>query len=109
MVLCEERECSVCYQAYTRWERVPRKLHCRHTFCTPCLQRMARPISGLQSVSCPLCRWKTCVAPNRSLQEALWVDSQVWDQISESDSEEQQEEEEVEESRQTQPAAQPKR
>ncbi|KAJ8418635.1 hypothetical protein AAFF_G00001340 [Aldrovandia affinis] len=95
MVLCEDRECGVCYMSYSRRERVPRVLHCRHTFCAPCLELMAQAKSGLLTVRCPLCRQMTCVGRGLGLQEALWVDSKVWDQIPESE----EEEEEVEEER----------
>ncbi|KAG5851151.1 hypothetical protein ANANG_G00089990 [Anguilla anguilla] len=85
MVLCEDRECGVCYAAYSRRERVPRVLHCRHTFCAPCLELMAQPKSGMLTVRCPLCRQVTCVGRGLGLQEALWVDAKVWDQIAESE------------------------
>ncbi|KAG9343571.1 hypothetical protein JZ751_013740 [Albula glossodonta] len=91
----EEQECGVCYQAYTRWERVPRRLNCRHTFCTPCLLRMCQPLSSLLSVRCPYCRWTTCMAPGLSLQEALWVNSKLWDTISESGEDEEEDHEGV--------------
>ncbi|KAI1889298.1 hypothetical protein AGOR_G00177750 [Albula goreensis] len=96
MVLCEDRECGVCYMSYSRRERVPRVLHCRHTFCAPCLELMAQPKSGLLTVRCPLCRQMTCVGRGVGLQEALWVDSKVWDQINESEEEDEEEEEEEE-------------
>ncbi|XP_071782369.1 uncharacterized protein LOC139932473 [Centroberyx gerrardi] len=83
MVLCEDRECSVCYLPYSRLDRIPRMLHCRHTFCDPCLDTMSQDKSGLLTVSCPLCRRVTCVGRGLSLQEALWVDSRRWDQIPE--------------------------
>ncbi|XP_036409328.1 uncharacterized protein im:7152348 [Megalops cyprinoides] len=95
MVLREDRECSVCYMPYSRHGRVPRLLHCRHTFCAPCLELMAQVKSGLLTVRCPLCRQMTCVGRGLGLQEALWVDTEVWDQISESEEEKEREEEEV--------------
>ncbi|XP_075879934.1 uncharacterized protein LOC142886694 [Nelusetta ayraudi] len=93
MVLCEEGECSVCLQAYTRSERIPRLLHCRHTFCQPCLETMSQAQGSLVTVGCPLCRRLTCIGRGLGLQEALWVDSRLWEQIPE---EEEEEEEEVE-------------
>ncbi|KAK2835965.1 hypothetical protein Q5P01_016449 [Channa striata] len=81
MVLCEDCECSVCFLPYSRMDRVPRMLHCRHTFCDPCLETMSRVRSGLLTVGCPLCRRVTCVGHGLSLQEALWVNSRLWDQI----------------------------
>ncbi|XP_063056385.1 E3 ubiquitin-protein ligase RNF168 [Engraulis encrasicolus] len=99
MVLCEERECTVCYRAYSRSLRVPRVLHCRHTFCAPCLEAMAVPKSGLLTVRCPLCRQMTCVSAHHSLQGALWVNSRLWDQIPDYVIEEEDEEEEEQERR----------
>uniref|UniRef100_A0A3Q1JKP6 RING-type domain-containing protein n=1 Tax=Anabas testudineus TaxID=64144 RepID=A0A3Q1JKP6_ANATE len=83
MVLCEDGECSVCFQPYSRMDRIPRMLHCRHTFCDPCLETMSQVRSGLLTVGCPLCRRVTCVGRGLSLQEALWVNSRLWDQIPE--------------------------
>ncbi|KAJ8389616.1 hypothetical protein AAFF_G00118530 [Aldrovandia affinis] len=115
MGMCEEEmECAVCYQAYTRWERIPRQLHCRHTFCTPCLRQICLSKSPLLFVRCPFCRWTTVVGPKLSLQEGLWVDNELWDQISEHQNEEREEEKEEEEqeekekAKQIQLTAQPK-
>ncbi|XP_048108937.1 LOW QUALITY PROTEIN: RING finger protein 227 [Alosa alosa] len=94
MVLCEERECSVCYRPYSRAGRIPRVLHCRHTFCGLCLEAMAVPKSGLLTVRCPLCRQMTCVGGGNKLHEALWVNSRVWDQIPDFVVEEEEEEDE---------------
>nr|XP_057928380.1 uncharacterized protein im:7152348 [Doryrhamphus excisus] len=84
MVLCTEGDCSVCLLAFSRAERIPRMLHCRHTFCQPCLETLqTRARSGLLTVGCPLCRRVTCIRPGLSLQEALWVNSGLWEQIPE--------------------------
>ncbi|KAJ7993396.1 hypothetical protein DPEC_G00272000 [Dallia pectoralis] len=110
MVLCEDMECGVCYQPYSRQERVPRVLHCRHTFCATCLETMSMPRSDMLTVRCPLCRQTTCIGRGLTIPEALWVNSHLWDYISDSveeqeelaevievDEEQQQEEEEEEE------------
>ncbi|XP_023998498.1 uncharacterized protein [Salvelinus sp. IW2-2015] len=97
MVLCEDRECGVCYQPYSRQDRIPRVLHCRHTFCATCLETMSLPKSDMLTVCCPLCRQTTCVGRGLSLQEALWVNSRLWDYIPESKEEEEEEEKEEEE------------
>ncbi|XP_037624850.1 E3 ubiquitin-protein ligase KEG [Sebastes umbrosus] len=97
MVLCEDGECSVCLSPYSRMDRIPRVLHCRHTFCEPCLDTMSQASNGLLTVGCPLCRRVTCIGRGLSLQEALWVNSRLWDQIPEdvdADAEEEEEEEE---------------
>ncbi|XP_019752065.1 tripartite motif-containing protein 59 isoform X1 [Hippocampus comes] len=86
MVLCGEGDCSVCLLAFSRAERVPRLLHCQHTFCQTCLEAMAARsapggVGPALSVRCPLCRRVTCVRRGLSLQEALWVDNALWEQI----------------------------
>lgn len=96
MVLCEDGECSVCLLPYSRMDRIPRVLHCRHTFCDQCLETMSQTRSGLLTVSCPLCRRVTCIGHGLSLQEALWVNSRLWEQIPEDVVEEEEEEEEKE-------------
>uniref|UniRef100_UPI0037E6FECB E3 ubiquitin-protein ligase RNF186 n=1 Tax=Semicossyphus pulcher TaxID=241346 RepID=UPI0037E6FECB len=94
MVLCEDGECSVCLSPYSRMDRIPRVLHCRHTFCEPCLETMSHTRSGLLTVPCPLCRRVTCVGRGLSLQEALWVNNRLWEQIPEEEEGEAGEEEE---------------
>uniref|UniRef100_A0A668VI76 RING-type domain-containing protein n=1 Tax=Oreochromis aureus TaxID=47969 RepID=A0A668VI76_OREAU len=97
MVLCEDGDCSVCLLPYSREERIPRVLHCRHTFCDSCLERMSTERNGLLTVGCPLCRRVTCIGRGRGLREALWVNSKLWDQIPEDvDIREEEEEEEGE-------------
>uniref|UniRef100_A0A3Q3ASS4 Im:7152348 n=2 Tax=Kryptolebias marmoratus TaxID=37003 RepID=A0A3Q3ASS4_KRYMA len=83
MVLCEDGECSVCLLPYSRMDRIPRVLHCRHTFCEPCLETISRVRSGLLTVPCPLCRRVTGIGLGLSLQEALWVNDKLWEQIPE--------------------------
>ncbi|XP_056133988.1 uncharacterized protein im:7152348 [Lampris incognitus] len=91
MVVCEDRECSVCYLPYTREDRIPRMLHCRHSFCSLCLETMSKVKNDLLMVNCPLCRRVTCVGRGLSLQEALWVNNRLWDQIPENTEEVQEE------------------
>lgn len=50
--------------------------------------------SGLLTVGCPLCRRVTCIARGQGLQEALWVNSKLWDQIPEEEDIKEEEEEE---------------
>ncbi|XP_066522802.1 E3 ubiquitin-protein ligase rnf152 [Hoplias malabaricus] len=90
MVLCEDLECGVCYHSYSRSDRVPRMLFCNHTFCSACLDTMAVERSTMLSVRCPLCRQVSCVRRGLSLQEALWVNSSLWDYIPEEQEQEQQ-------------------
>uniref|UniRef100_A0A8C5D3F6 Im:7152348 n=1 Tax=Gouania willdenowi TaxID=441366 RepID=A0A8C5D3F6_GOUWI len=93
MVLCEEHECGVCLLPYTRNDRIPRVLHCRHTFCILCLESMSKCRGSLLTVGCPLCRRVTCVGRGLSLQEALWVNSKLWEHIPDELPEEEEEEE----------------
>lgn len=91
MVLCEDLECGVCFERYSRSQRVPRMLFCHHTFCTTCLEKMVVERSSMLSVRCPLCRQVSCVRGGLSLQEALWVNSRLWDDISEDHDQEKEE------------------
>uniref|UniRef100_A0A3B3I3A9 Im:7152348 n=1 Tax=Oryzias latipes TaxID=8090 RepID=A0A3B3I3A9_ORYLA len=83
MVLCEDSDCTVCFFPYSRMDRIPRVLHCRHTFCELCLEAMQQVRSSYLALACPLCRRVTCIDRGLSLQEALWVDSRQWEQIAE--------------------------
>ncbi|XP_016528041.1 RING finger protein 223-like isoform X1 [Poecilia formosa] len=78
---CDELECIICCNEYSRTRRVPRVLHCHHTFCAPCLEKMSTLQGAIYTVSCPLCRWVTCVQARLSLSGALWIDTEKWDQI----------------------------
>ncbi|XP_034726161.1 RING finger protein 208-like [Etheostoma cragini] len=83
MFINEELECVVCCYKYSRSDRVPRVLHCSHTFCAVCLEKMSRQDGGIRFVSCPLCRWITCTRASLTLPGALWVNTDIWDQITE--------------------------
>uniref|UniRef100_A0A3Q3FE98 RING-type domain-containing protein n=1 Tax=Labrus bergylta TaxID=56723 RepID=A0A3Q3FE98_9LABR len=67
MLVNEELECVVCCYEYSRSDRVPRVLHCRHTFCAPCLEKLSKNDGIVRTVSCPLCRWVTCCPESESL------------------------------------------
>uniref|UniRef100_A0A8C6MEY1 Zinc finger C3HC4 RING-type domain-containing protein n=1 Tax=Nothobranchius furzeri TaxID=105023 RepID=A0A8C6MEY1_NOTFU len=69
--------------AFSRRSRVPRVLHCNHTFCAPCLEKMSKLHNGIYTVSCPLCCWITCILATMKLSGALWVNTEIWDQLSE--------------------------
>ncbi|XP_068599991.1 RING finger protein 208 isoform X1 [Brachionichthys hirsutus] len=88
MVLCEDGDCGVCLLPYSRMDRIPRMLHCRHTFCELCLETISQAGSGLLTVGCPLCRRVTCVGHGLGIQQALWVNSKLWEQIPEEEEEE---------------------
>ncbi|KAM7422227.1 hypothetical protein PAMA_010342 [Pampus argenteus] len=82
MLVNEELECVVCCYEYSRSERIPRVLHCSHTFCAPCLEKLSTLQGVIRTVSCPLCRWITCTRASLTLPGALWVNTDIWDQIS---------------------------
>uniref|UniRef100_A0A8C7T712 RING-type domain-containing protein n=1 Tax=Oncorhynchus mykiss TaxID=8022 RepID=A0A8C7T712_ONCMY len=90
-LMSEDMECCVCLQPYSRREKIPRMLHCKHTFCGLCLQAMSRLQSGLLTVCCPLCRWITCTEPSLTLPGSLWVNTEIWDQILDRQQEEEEE------------------
>uniref|UniRef100_A0A3Q1JUF1 RING-type domain-containing protein n=1 Tax=Anabas testudineus TaxID=64144 RepID=A0A3Q1JUF1_ANATE len=79
----EELECVVCCYEYSRSYRVPRMLHCNHTFCSPCLERLSKLDGVIRTVACPLCRWITCTRSSLALPGSLWVNTEIWDQIAE--------------------------
>lgn len=81
MFVNEELECIVCCHEYSRSDRIPRVLHCHHTFCAPCLEKLSKLNGVIRTVSCPLCRWITCTRASLTLPGALWVNTEIWDQI----------------------------
>ncbi|XP_040890348.1 RING finger protein 208-like isoform X2 [Toxotes jaculatrix] len=83
MFINEELECIVCCYEYSRSDRIPRVLHCNHTFCAPCLEKLSKLDGVIRTVSCPLCRWITCTRASLTLPGALWVNTEIWDQIAE--------------------------
>ncbi|XP_034539078.1 E3 ubiquitin-protein ligase RNF186-like [Notolabrus celidotus] len=83
MLMTEDLECVVCCYEYSHSDRVPRILHCKHTFCAPCLEKLSRLNGIVRTVSCPLCRWVTCTRASMTLPGALWVNTEIWDQIAE--------------------------
>uniref|UniRef100_A0A4W5JXG4 RING-type domain-containing protein n=1 Tax=Hucho hucho TaxID=62062 RepID=A0A4W5JXG4_9TELE len=91
-LLSEDMNCCVCLEPYSRREKIPRVLHCEHTFCGPCLEAISRLQSGLLTVCCPLCRWITCSRASLPLAGSLFVNTEIWDQIADR----QEEEEEME-------------
>ncbi|XP_035488160.2 RING finger protein 224 [Scophthalmus maximus] len=90
MLDCEELECVVCFCEFSRSDRIPRVLHCGHTFCAPCLERLSRMKGALRTVSCPLCRWITCMRASLTIPGALYVNTEIWDQIVEQQQQQQQ-------------------
>lgn len=81
MCVNEEFECSVCYFKYDRSNRVPRVLHCHHTFCARCLDTICTTNGAICCVTCPLCRWITCTRSSLSLAGFLFVNTEIWDHL----------------------------
>ncbi|XP_054882062.1 RING finger protein 224-like [Poeciliopsis prolifica] len=77
----EELQCIICYNDYTRNFRIPRQLHCNHTFCGPCLQRIAKLEGSIYLVRCPVCRWISCIQAYLTVSGGLWVDIEIWDKL----------------------------
>uniref|UniRef100_A0A3Q2Y4Y8 RING-type domain-containing protein n=1 Tax=Hippocampus comes TaxID=109280 RepID=A0A3Q2Y4Y8_HIPCM len=75
--------CVVCFHHYSRRQRVPRLLHCGHTFCATCLEKLANVDGVIRTICCPLCRWITCTRASLTLPGALWVNTEIWDQMAE--------------------------
>uniref|UniRef100_A0A7N8YN19 RING-type domain-containing protein n=1 Tax=Mastacembelus armatus TaxID=205130 RepID=A0A7N8YN19_9TELE len=60
MCIDDKLQCIVCCYEYSRSSRVPRVLHCKHTFCAICLERLSKLQGAICTITCPLCRWITC-------------------------------------------------
>ncbi|XP_069366133.1 RING finger protein 208-like [Paralichthys olivaceus] len=76
-------QCVICCHDFSRNKRIPRVLHCQHTFCTLCLHKLSKDKSNILTISCPLCRWITCTPACMTLSKALYVNTEVWSQITE--------------------------
>lgn len=46
-------ECPMCYDIYDEGQKVPRNLHCGHTYCEECL---INSIKNKGRLECPICR-----------------------------------------------------
>ncbi|KAM9840957.1 RING finger protein 227 [Aulostomus maculatus] len=51
--------CIVCFSSYDLATRLPRRLHCGHTFCQACLKRLDTVINEQVWIPCPQCRQNT--------------------------------------------------
>ncbi|XP_037831132.1 RING finger protein 224-like [Kryptolebias marmoratus] len=79
----EDLECIICSYEYSRSHRLPRLLHCKHTFCSICLEKMARCQGPINTVRCPVCRYITCTPTTMKLSGYLWINIEIWDLIAE--------------------------
>ncbi|XP_019908108.2 E3 ubiquitin-protein ligase RNF186-like [Esox lucius] len=92
-LMSEDMECCVCLQSYSRRDKIPQMLHRTHTFCGQCLQTISRLQSGLLMVCCLLCHWITCTRASLPIAGSLWINTDIWDRITERTEEEEHEEE----------------
>ncbi|XP_026163391.1 RING finger protein 224-like [Mastacembelus armatus] len=81
MCIDDKLQCIVCCYEYSRSSRVPRVLHCKHTFCAICLERLSKLQGAICTITCPLCRWITCTDASLPLPGVLWINTEIWDQI----------------------------
>lgn len=88
MVVNEEKECVVCFEPYSRKERIPRILHCQHTLCTQCLETIKIAQNGMNTLCCPMCRWITCSRASLGIVGTLYINTSIWDTIPENHKEE---------------------
>ncbi|XP_051906908.1 RING finger protein 224 [Hippocampus zosterae] len=51
--------CIVCFGRYDLAARLPRQLHCGHTFCQACIKRLDIVINEQVWIPCPQCRQNT--------------------------------------------------
>ncbi|XP_077460004.1 RING finger protein 208-like [Stigmatopora argus] len=93
----ENLECVVCFHEYSRSQRVPRLLHCSHTFCVSCLEKLTSVDSASRTICCPVCRKITTFQVSLDLAEALWVNTEIWDQIPKEKSKKRKQDESLEE------------
>ncbi len=72
----EKEDCSICFFPYDKKLKVPRVLHCGHTFCQTCLEEIKLPHKN--TITCPNCRLLTeNVKCTRNLPENEGVFNQV--------------------------------
>ncbi|XP_061656685.1 RING finger protein 224 isoform X2 [Syngnathoides biaculeatus] len=55
----EAQRCIVCFGRYDLAARLPRRLHCGHTFCQACVKRLDAVINEQVWIPCPQCRQNT--------------------------------------------------
>lgn len=79
----EDLDCAVCFNEFSRTERTPWLLHCHHTFCLACLDRISTKKGVICTISCPMCRWITCTDASQGLDSILPINRDVWDHIPE--------------------------
>lgn len=78
-------ECSVCLERYNTKNKIPKILHCGHTFCQECLNKSKKNSNNV--LTCPICRKNEIFADiedlstNRVIYDLLYNPSQEEDLI----------------------------
>ncbi|KAM8933724.1 E3 ubiquitin-protein ligase RNF183 [Pelodytes ibericus] len=60
-----DHDCPVCWNSYNTTFRMPKLLHCRHSFCMECLARLSIATHVRNRLQCPLCRHNTALGVNQ--------------------------------------------
>ena len=60
-------DCAICMEKYNGKNKTPRILTCGHTFCTQCLEKIAKRDNRNNGINCPLD--KTLGHPNKNIKE----------------------------------------
>ena len=78
-------ECSICFERYNTKNKIPKILHCGHTFCLECLNKMNTKSKSI--LECPICRKKESLenaddlSTNRLVYDLLYNPTQEEDLI----------------------------
>lgn len=78
-------ECSICFERYNNNKKIPKILHCGHTFCKNCLNDMKNKYNNI--LECPICRKKELfsnvddLATNRTIFDLLYNPTQENDLV----------------------------
>ncbi|XP_069775452.1 RING finger protein 225-like [Narcine bancroftii] len=60
-------DCAICFSPFDNVFKLPKLLHCGHTFCLECLARINVSSDNVGSVTCPFCRHPTPLPPGKGL------------------------------------------
>nr|2CT2_A Chain A, Tripartite motif protein 32 [Homo sapiens] len=69
--LREVLECPICMESFTEEQLRPKLLHCGHTICRQCLEKLLA--SSINGVRCPFCSKITRITSLTQLTDNLTV------------------------------------
>ena len=78
-------ECSICLERYNNSKKIPKVLHCGHTFCQECLLKTKKNSDNI--LECPICRKKELfsnvndLSTNRVIYDLLYNPTQEEDLV----------------------------